>query len=677
MTRSVFYGVVIISLILIAFSYYNYLWVHKKHTGNAKMRKISSFVSEGSLFYIKQQSKTFFKVLTITFIFIVILINENLQELWTAIIILTSGFFSAFTGFLSIKIVAIASEKAANAVRWSTESAFKIAIRGGAVSGLLATGLLLLNISICYLVIEYFLDVSDLSLKTMIMASIMLTFILGISINTFLTITGNMIFSKTAVICEYNVKRLNVAVSENGVVSPAVILKSIGNSIVDTGVIVADLYESYAGSLLGTMLLAVYANKNTDYGERALLAPIIIASIGGLFSLLGILLIKFSKNKEGDLTRLVLTLAKRSDFVTILMSVFVFYVFYYIGIDDWIKSGLSVIFGLIGGNIIGAFMGYFASTENKPVQNNYIILPIIVVTATTISSFALGLSGSNTSTGTEFLSGAYFIGLSAVGMLSTLPLILTANTLGSIINNATGIAQFTCIEDAVSKRAEKLKLTGNISSSVGKGYCTGAAFQTAVVLLMCVVVEAEDNFFSKSGINFHKLFTIEKISPFNPYVITGFLIGILVVFWFLNIFKRSLNNVLFLTAREVKEQFSKVSGIIKIKEKLERTDYIKCVAVSAKQTQRETIKALLIVTIPAMLVIVFLKMPGVMGFFAGVLSMLLFKIVFALKKKKNVDKFIYYKTDCFLEDLLRPLLNTIIKFLIVLAVVFMSLSALF
>jgi len=671
MTRSVFYGVVIISLILIAFSYYNYLWVHKKHTGNAKMRKISSFVSEGSLFYIKQQSKTFFKVLTITFIFIVILINENLQELWTAIIILTSGFFSAFTGFLSIKIVAIASEKAANAVRWSTESAFKIAIRGGAVSGLLATGLLLLNISICYLVIEYFLDVSDLSLKTMIMASIMLTFILGISINTFLTITGNMIFSKTAVICEYNVKRLNVAVSENGVVSPAVILKSIGNSIVDTGVIVADLYESYAGSLLGTMLLAVYANKNTDYGERALLAPIIIASIGGLFSLLGILLIKFSKNKEGDLTRLVLTLAKRSDFVTILMSVFVFYVFYYIGIDDWIKSGLSVIFGLIGGNIIGAFMGYFASTENKPVQNNYIILPIIVVTATTISSFALGLSGSNTSTGTEFLSGAYFIGLSAVGMLSTLPLILTANTLGSIINNATGIAQFTCIEDAVSKRAEKLKLTGNISSSVGKGYCTGAAFQTAVVLLMCVVVEAEDNFFSKSGINFHKLFTIEKISPFNPYVITGFLIGILVVFWFLNIFKRSLNNVLFLTAREVKEQFSKVSGIIKIKEKLERTDYIKCVAVSAKQTQRETIKALLIVTIPAMLVIVFLKMPGVMGFFAGVLSMLLFKIVFALKKKKNVDKFICYKTDCFLEDLLRPLLNTIIKFLIVLAVVFM------
>ena len=677
MTRSVFYGVVIISLILIAFSYYNYLWVHKKHTGNAKMRKISSFVSEGSLFYIKQQSKTFFKVLTITFIFIVILINENLQELWTAIIILTSGFFSAFTGFLSIKIVAIASEKAANAVRWSTESAFKIAIRGGAVSGLLATGLLLLNISICYLVIEYFLDVSDLSLKTMIMASIMLTFILGISINTFLTITGNMIFSKTAVICEYNVKRLNVAVSENGVVSPAVILKSIGNSIVDTGVIVADLYESYAGSLLGTMLLAVYANKNTDYGERALLAPIIIASIGGLFSLLGILLIKFSKNKEGDLTRLVLTLAKRSDFVTILMSVFVFYVFYYIGIDDWIKSGLSVIFGLIGGNIIGAFMGYFASTENKPVQNNYIILPIIVVTATTISSFALGLSGSNTSTGTEFLSGAYFIGLSAVGMLSTLPLILTANTLGSIINNATGIAQFTCIEDAVSKRAEKLKLTGNISSSVGKGYCTGAAFQTAVVLLMCVVVEAEDNFFSKSGINFHKLFTIEKISPFNPYVITGFLIGILVVFWFLNIFKRSLNNVLFLTAREVKEQFSKVSGGIKIKEKLERTDYIKCVAVSAKQTQRETIKALLIVTIPAMLVIVFLKMPGVMGFFAGALSMLLFKIVFVLKKKKNVDKFIYYKTDCFLEDLLRPLLNTIIKFLIVLAVVFMSLSELF
>lgn len=677
MTRSVFYGVVIISLILIAFSYYNYLWVHKRRTGNAKMRKISSFVSEGSLFYIKQQSKTFFKVLTITFIFIVILINENLQELWTAIIILTSGFFSAFTGFLSIKIVAIASEKAANAVRWSTESAFKIAIRGGAVSGLLATGLLLLNISICYLVIEYFLDVSDLSLKTMIMASIMLTFILGISINTFLTITGNMIFSKTAVICEYNVKRLNVAVSENGVVSPAVILKSIGNSIVDTGVIVADLYESYAGSLLGTMLLAVYANKNTDYGERALLAPIIIASIGGLFSLLGILLIKFSKNKEGDLTRLVLTLAKRSDFVTILMSVFVFYVFYYIGIDDWIKSGLSVIFGLIGGNIIGAFMGYFASTENKPVQNNYIILPIIVVTATIISSFSLGLSGSNTSTGTEFLSGAYFIGLSAVGMLSTLPLILTANTLGSIINNATGITQFTCIGDAVSKRAEKLKLIGNISSSVGKGYCTGAAFQTAMVLLMCVVVEAEDNFFSKSGINFHKLFTIEKISPFNPYVITGFLIGILVVFWFLNIFKRSLNTVLFLTAREVKEQFSKVIGIIKIKEKLERTDYIKCVAVSAKQTQKETIKALLIVTIPATLVIVFLKMPGVMGFFAGALSMLLFKIVFALKKKKNVDNFICYKTDCFLEDLLRPLLNTIIKFLIVLAVVFMSLSALF
>lgn len=677
MTRSVFYGVVIISLILIAFSYYNYLWVHKRRTGNAKMRKISSFVSEGSLFYIKQQSKTFFKVLTITFIFIVILINENLQELWTAIIILTSGFFSAFTGFLSIKIVAIASEKAANAVRWSTESAFKIAIRGGAVSGLLATGLLLLNISICYLVIEYFLDVSDLSLKTMIMASIMLTFILGISINTFLTITGNMIFSKTAVICEYNVKRLNVAVSENGVVSPAVILKSIGNSIVDTGVIVADLYESYAGSLLGTMLLAVYANKNTDYGERALLAPIIIASIGGLFSLLGILLIKFSKNKEGDLTRLVLTLAKRSDYVTILMSVFVFYVFYYIGIDDWIKSGLSVIFGLIGGNIIGAFMGYFASTENKPVQNNYIILPIIVVTATIISSFSLGLSGSNTSTGTEFLSGAYFIGLSAVGMLSTLPLILTANTLGSIINNATGITQFTCIGDAVSKRAEKLKLIGNISSSVGKGYCTGAAFQTAMVLLMCVVVEAEDNFFSKSGINFHKLFTIEKISPFNPYVITGFLIGILVVFWFLNIFKRSLNTVLFLTAREVKEQFSKVIGIIKIKEKLERTDYIKCVAVSAKQTQKETIKALLIVTIPATLVIVFLKMPGVMGFFAGALSMLLFKIVFALKKKKNVDNFICYKTDCFLEDLLRPLLNTIIKFLIVLAVVFMSLSALF
>lgn len=632
------------SFVLLGFASYFFYWVKKKNPGNLKMQEIASFIKEGAMEYLKQQYKVVVKVFLILTIFILVLSKVGLQDPITAIAIITGGFFSALTGFFGMKIAVLANTRVTNAAIGSLNSALKIAIRGGAVLGLVATGLILLDISFWYIVLDFFIENPDKSQKIIYIAAIMLTFELGASINALFARVGGGIFTKAADVGADLVGKVEAGIPEDDPRNPAVIADNVGDNVGDIAGMGADLYESYAGSILGTMLLAVYAFKDSDLQESAFFAPLLIASLGGLFSLFGIFFIKI---KEGASTGdLIKSLRKGLVIPTVLISISVFPLFYFLGMENWIRLGLAVISGLVAGNIIGITTEYFTSHAYGPTRKVAeatktghattviagisigqlsTVIPVLVIAVSSLIAFYLGCGTITEMTGSEHMFGAYAVGLSAVGMLSTLPMTLTADAFGPIVDNAGGIAEMAGLNKNVRQKTDMLDATGNTTAASGKGYSIGSAAQTAIVLLICTVIEYKMHLMKKGAERIgeiilkdaYPLDLVQNITLISPAVIVGVLIGAMMVFWFSGIIMQSVNKVAMLMVEEVRRQFREISGIM---EGQAKPDYAKCVAIATSGAQKEMIKPVLVAIIPTLLVITFLKLPGTLGLLMGVIG---------------------------------------------------------
>ena len=365
---NLFYLVPAAALVALFFAWFFFRQMMRESEGTVTMKEIAQYVREGAMAYLKQQYKVVvivFAVLAVFFAFLAY--GLGIQNNWVPFAFLTGGFFSGLAGFIGMKTATYASARTANATMRSLNSGLKIAFRSGAVMGLTVVGLGLLDIAIWWLVLNAFVsDVSE-SQKLVVITTTMLTFGMGASTQALFARVGGGIYTKAADVGADIVGKVEQDIPEDDPRNPATIADNVGDNVGDVAGMGADLYESYCGSILATMALGASAFfGDTAMQMKAILAPMTIAALGVVFSVLGIYAVR--TNEGASLQKLLKSLSIGTNLSAVLIGISTFGIFYLIGFENWWQMSLSVLSGLIAGVIIGKITEYYTSHSYKPTR---------------------------------------------------------------------------------------------------------------------------------------------------------------------------------------------------------------------------------------------------------------------------------------------------------------------
>lgn len=345
-TELLFYLVPLASLIALGFAYYFFRQMMKESEGTPRMKEIALYVREGAMAYLKQQYKVVFIVFIILSLFFAVLaFGFGVQNPWVPFAFLTGGFFSGLAGFIGMKTATYASARTTNAARRSLNSGLKLAFRSGAVMGLVVVGLGLLDISAWYLVLNHFVD-GTAGQKLVIITTTMLTFGMGASTQALFARVGGGIYTKAADVGADLVGKVEENIPEDDPRNPATIADNVGDNVGDVAGMGADLYESYCGSILATAALGASAfYLNPDLQLKAVFAPMLIAAVGIILSIIGIFMVK---TKEGaGMKELLRSLGVGINFSSALIAISTFGILYILQIDNWVGISFSVVVGLL------------------------------------------------------------------------------------------------------------------------------------------------------------------------------------------------------------------------------------------------------------------------------------------------------------------------------------------
>lgn len=653
---NLFWVVPVASVIALAFAYYFFRQMMKEDEGTDIMRKIALYVRTGAMSYLKQQ----YKVVGIVFIvlmllFVVLAFGLHVQNEWTPFAFLTGGFFSGLAGFFGMKTATYASARTANAAKNSLNHGLRVAFRSGAVMGLVVVGLAVLDISLWYLILNYFIDEPDSSHKLIIITTTMLTFGMGASTQALFARVGGGIYTKAADVGADLVGKVEAGIPEDDPRNPATIADNVGDNVGDVAGMGADLYESYAGSILATAALgasAFYA-IGVEMQYKAILAPMLIAAVGIVLSILGIYTVR---TKEGATMKdLLRSLGFGVNISSLLIAIATFIILYSLGLQNWLGISFSVLSGLLAGIIIGQSTEYFTSHSYNPTRRisasaqtgpaTVIIsgvglgmvstaIPVITIAIAILMAFlcAINFDVKHMLDAQNIQLGLYGIGIAAVGMLSTLGITLATDAYGPIADNAGGNAEMSHLGPEVRKRTDALDALGNTTAATGKGFAIGSAALTALALLASYIEEIKIGLV-RIGQNVLTLAngdTIEttkativdfmnyyQVNLMNPVVLVGIFIGAMMAFLFTGLTMNAVGRAAQKMVEEVRRQFREIKGIMEGKAE---PDYARCVAISTKGAQLEMILPSLLAIIIPILTGLVLGVAGVMGLLAGGLA---------------------------------------------------------
>lgn len=535
-------------IIALVFAVFLSLKVIREKPGNELMQEISNMIEQGAMTFLKRE----YSVL-IFFIIVVGLILGWVRSPITSLSFVIGALSSGLAGLTGMKIATKANTRTANAaIEGGMAKAFKVAFSGGAVMGMSVAGFGLLGLGTLY----YFIRDPE----------IINGFALGASSIALFARVGGGIFTKAADVGADLVGKIEVGIPEDDPRNPAVIADNVGDNVGDIAGMGADLFESYVGSIISSMILGGLLFE----GTKGVMFPLLLAACGVVASIIGTFFVqtKSEKNLHIALTKGTLV----SGFLVIIASAF---------LSNVLFNSLNVFYataaGLVAGIIIGLITEYYTSYHYPPVKA--IAKSSLTGAATTIiSGLAVGMQSTTiplivialTVLVAHKFAGLYGIAVSAVGMLSVIGMTVSVDSYGPIADNSGGIAEMAKLDPKVREITDSLDAVGNTTAAIGKGFAIGSAALTALALFSA---------YSKSV-------GLETVSITNPIVVAGMFIGGLLPYLFSALAINAVGKTAFLMIEEVRRQFREIPGL---KEGKAKPDSAKCVDISTKGALKEMV----------------------------------------------------------------------------------------
>ena len=583
--------------------------INKVEPGNDKMKEIAAAINEGAMAFLGRQYKVLivFVIVMAAIIAIVGAVTpstgaEDMRPT-TAIAFVIGAVCSVLAGNIGMRIATKANVRTANAAATSgLNKALTVAFSGGSVMGMCVVGLGLIGLVIVILLFPEQYGVIN-------------GYALGASSVALFGRVGGGIYTKAADVGADLVGKVEAGIPEDDPRNPAVIADNVGDNVGDVAGMGSDLFESFVGSIVAALILgaAIPALNNGKITGAGLIAPLLVAGIGTIASVIGGL---FVKVKEGANPAKALNLGE--GIATVLAIAGTFGVCFFIlpqsftvGDKTFTNMGvfLASIAGLLAGFIIGKVTEYYTSADYKPVKEiakscetgtatNVIsgiatgmastAIPIIIIIASILVAFGFG--------------GLYGIAMAAVGMLCTTGMVVAVDAYGPISDNAGGIAEMAGLDKSVREITDRLDAVGNTTAAIGKGFAIGSAALTALALFSA----------------FSQAVGLTNIDILDPKVIAGLFIGGMLPFLFSSMTMQAVGRAAGSMIEEVRRQFKTIPGIM---EGTGKPDYSKCVDISAKAALREMIApSLIAIIVPVVVgVIPFLGKEALGGLLAGTL----------------------------------------------------------
>lgn len=579
--------VIVISCVSLAFAIYLARWVLARDTGTPKMQEISNAIKEGAEAFLSRQNGTIIFMSAILAVLIFLLyayvrtpspadpVSPVGMAFWTTLSFVLGALCSVIAGYVGMWVSIRANIRTASAVRTSLNEGLRIALRGGAVSGLFVVAMSLLGVGGLYALLEY------LGHDPQKIPFTIVGYGFGASFVALFAQLGGGIFTKAADVGADLVGKVEAGIPEDDPRNPAVIADLVGDNVGDCAGRGADLFESTAAENIGAMILGV--GLYPYFGVRGIVFPLVARALGLLASIIGVMIVK--TDERGDPMKAL----NRGYYVTSALAIVGFAICsnlllsadpvkYPEAASAWIYFFFCGVIGILMAQAFVYITQYYTEYKYRPVREiaeasqtgpatniiagvavglECVAIPVVVISVAIISSYYLGMQSGVPN------AGFFGTAVATMGMLGTAAYILAMDTFGPITDNAGGIVEMSGQPDDVREKTDRLDAVGNTTKALTKGYAIGSAALAAFLLFSAYLDEVA-----------HYGHPLEVVNIAQPEVFVGALLGATLVFLFSAFAIRAVGKAAYYVINEVRRQFRENPGIL---QGTAKPDYARCV----------------------------------------------------------------------------------------------------